>query len=241
MRSTQLTSNITQLTKWPLLFPVNVYLVRETDGFTLVDAAIGGCAADIITIAEQLGAPIVRVMLTHAHGDHIGSLDALRDALPRAEILMTARTARFLAGDTNLDPDERQGKLAGQFKAVATKPTEMIAAGDRVGSLQVVATPGHSPDHVSLIDVRDQALIAGDAFQTRGGIAVSGTTKILFPFPAMATWDKKVALSSARSLRALNPTLLAVGHGQAIRQPAAAIDSAIEEAGRKLAGASRAG
>jgi hypothetical protein len=48
----------------------------------------------------------------------------------------------------------------------------------------------------------------------------------------MATWNKKTALASATSLRGLNPSLLAVGHGNAIREPAATMDRAIDEARR---------
>ncbi|MCO5178129.1 MAG: hypothetical protein M9890_14330 [Thermomicrobiales bacterium] len=33
-------NNLIQLTRWPLLFPVNVYLVREDDGFTLIDTGV---------------------------------------------------------------------------------------------------------------------------------------------------------------------------------------------------------
>jgi hypothetical protein len=85
---------------------------------------------------------------------------------------------------------------------------------------------------VAFIDVRDRTLIAGDAFQTRGGIAVSGVLRPLFPFPAMATWNKQAALASATALRALRPTLLAVGHGKALRDPATDMDGAIEAARR---------
>ena len=77
------------------------------------------------------------------------------------------------------------------------------------------------------IDRRDGTLIAGDAFQTRAGVAVSGTIRPLFPFPAMATWDRPSALTSARLLRSLDPTRLAVGHGEVLEQPVAAMDRAI--------------
>jgi hypothetical protein len=56
--------------------------------------------------------------------------------------------------------------------------------------------------------------------------------RLLFPFPAMATWNKPTALASAVALRALGPSLLAVGHGEAVREPAAAMDRAIEGARR---------
>jgi hypothetical protein len=43
----------------------------------------------------------------------------------------------------------------------------------------------------------------------------------------MATWDKAKDRESARALRALEPTLLVVGHGQAVRSPSAAMDKAL--------------
>jgi glyoxylase-like metal-dependent hydrolase (beta-lactamase superfamily II) len=110
----------------------------------------------------------------------------------------------------------------------------ILAAGDRIGSLQVSATPGHTPGHIALFDARDGTLIAGDAFQTRAGIAVSGTVRWLFPFPAMATWNRPTALVSARGLRALAPTRLAVGHGDVLEQPNEAIDRAIATTTREL-------
>ncbi|HXT35242.1 MAG TPA: MBL fold metallo-hydrolase [Chloroflexota bacterium] len=232
MRVTTLTPNLIQLTTLPRVFPVSCYLVREDDGFTLVDTGIRG-AKDIIAAAARLGAPIRRIALTHAHADHVGSLDALRAALPEAEILITARDARPLAGDRSLDPGEAGTKLRGGWKTCATKPTRLLKVGDRVGSLEVVAAAGHTPGHVAFLDTRDRALIAGDAFQTRGGIAVAGVARPLFPFVAMGTWHGPTALAGARGLRALNPSLLAVGHGLALTSPAAAMDQAIAAAARK--------
>jgi glyoxylase-like metal-dependent hydrolase (beta-lactamase superfamily II) len=98
----------------------------------------------------------------------------------------------------------------------------------------VVSAPGHTPGHIALFDPRDGALIAGDAFQTRGGVAVSGTMRPLFPFPAMATWHRPTALASARRLRALEPIRLAVGHGEVLERPLAAIDRAIDVAARAM-------
>ena len=133
-----------------------------------------------------------------------------------------------------LDPGEPQAKLRGAYQRIATRPTGLLHDGDRVGALEVVASPGHTPGHIALFDPRDGSLIAGDAFQTRAGLAVSGTLRPLFPFPAMATWHRPSALASARKLRALGPTRLAVGHGEVLEQPLAAIDGAIGEAERAL-------
>src|SRR5712691_2031751 len=221
-----------QLTR---LIAFNCFLVREDDGFTLVDTGLSGSAKDILEAARQHGAPIVRITLTHAHVDHVGSLDALRDELPDAEVVITARDARFLAGERSLDPGEPQDKLRGGYVTCKTRPTRTLAHGDRVGSLEVIATPGHTPGHAAFLDTRDRTLIAGDAFQTQGGIAVSGTFKLLFPLVAFATWHKGLALESARKLRALQPSVLAVGHGRMLSHPQAAMGRAIRVMEQSLA------
>lgn len=227
MRSVVYGTNLIRLTRW---WAFNCYLVRENDGFTLVDTCLPGSAHEILDEAGKYGLSIVRIVLTHAHADHVGSLDQIREALPNIDVAISARDARFLAGDMSLDPGEPQAKLRGSYQACATRPTRLLAPGDRVGSLEVVAAPGHTPGHAAFLDVRDRSLIAGDAFQTQGGLAVSGTLRPLFPFPAMATWHKPTALASARALRALNPSRLAVGHGPVLPDPAAAMDRAIKAA-----------
>lgn len=237
MRITNHGSHLVQLTRLPRLFPVNCYLVREQDGLILIDAGLPGSAPAILAAARGLGQSITRIVLTHAHADHLGSLDALHALLPAAEVLISARDARFLNGDMSLDADEPQDKLRGAYQTAAARPTATLRDGDRVGSLQVIATPGHTPGHIALYDPRDGSLIAGDALQTRAGVAVSGTLRPLFPFPALATWHRPAALASARRLRALGPARLAVGHGEVLEQPSAAMDRAIAELARSLGGA----
>jgi glyoxylase-like metal-dependent hydrolase (beta-lactamase superfamily II) len=206
---------------------INCYLVREDDGFTLIDTAWPSSQAQaIMREANKLGLPIVRILLTHAHIDHVGSLDALHDALPNAPVAISERDARLLSGDLSLDPSEPPGKKPGGY-ACKTKPTLLLHDGDRIGSLEVVATPGHSPGHVAFLDTRDRVLIAGDAFQTLGGVAVSGTVKILFPLPALSNWHKGLSLESARKLLALQPSTLAVGHGRMLNHPQQAMERAI--------------
>lgn len=234
MRITTHGAHLVQLTKYPRLFPVNCYLVREDDGLTLIDAALAGAKREILRAAEQLGAPIRRIVITHAHMDHVGALDALRTLLPQAEISVSARDARFLAGDMTLDADEPQAKLVGAYVRAKTRPDRLLADGDTVGSLRVIAAPGHTPGQIALYDTRDGSLVAGDAFQTRAGLAVSGTLRPLFPFPAMATWHRPSALATARRLRALSPSRLAVGHGEVLESPAAGMDRVIAEAARSL-------
>ena len=206
---------------------VNAFLVREEDGLTLVDTTMGGAADSLVAAADAAGAPIRRIALTHGHGDHVGSLDALRERFgTEVEVLMSELDARILAGEK---PD---GKLPGSWPTVTTIPDVRLAAGDRVGSLEVIPTPGHSPGHVSYLDTRDRSLIVGDVFTAYGGVQVTSHFHLRFPFAAMATWDKERDVQSARELSALSPSLLLVGHGPATRDPGAAIDRAIRSAER---------
>jgi glyoxylase-like metal-dependent hydrolase (beta-lactamase superfamily II) len=109
-------------------------------------------------------------------------------------------------------------------------PDVRLHPGDRVGSLEVVSSPGHTPGHVAFLDTRDRALIAGDVFTSVGGVAVSNHFFWRFPLAAMGTFDRAQDLASARALRALDPSVLVVGHGPAIRAPAPAMDAAIARA-----------
>ena len=225
----QIADNLIQLTKFGVM---NCYLVREDDGFTVIDTGMVGMEKMIIEVAAQQGQPIKRVVLTHAHSDHIGGLDPLKKALPDIEVIASEQSARFIAGDMSLESEQADAPLKGDFPSVETRPTKTVKDNYMIGSLKVVATPGHTPGHISLYDERDGSLIAGDAFQTLGGIAVAGVVRWLFPFPGFATWHKPTAAQSAEKLMALNPKRLATGHGKVLENPVSAMQKAIAQAKR---------
>lgn len=168
MRLTKI-RNFYQLTFLPKFFPVNCYLVEEAHSLTLVDCALPFSADKILEIAKQIGKPIRHIVITHAHKDHVGALDQLKQRIPEAQVMISKRDSRLLKGDRSLDSDEVQTPIRGSVPHdVQTNPDSLLQEGDQIGSLRVIATPGHTPGSISLLDERDRSLIVGDAFQVRG-------------------------------------------------------------------------
>ena len=96
-----------------------------------------------------------------------------------------------------------------------TEPTRLLAAGDRVGSLEVVGARGHSPGHVAFLDRRDVTLYCGDAFSTAGGIQTAAKPAVWwFAAPALVSSNKAEALASAIALRDLEPAGWRQGTGR---------------------------
>ena len=201
---------------------VNCYLVRESESFTLIDTGIPGGARGMIDAARAIASePIARLLLTHAHQDHIGSLDALAAALGEPQVAIGKREARLLpkepAQDRSLDPGEPQCAVKGGFPGAVTRPTHLLSDGELYGSLRVVASPGHTPGHLAYLDERDGTLYAGDALVTLGGeVNVIGFGPWFFPIGPLVTWHRPTALESARRLAELPIRRYAVGHGRIV-------------------------
>lgn len=219
-----------QISFLPTLFPVNCFLVEEENELTLIDTALSFSADKIISVSNQIGKKITNIVLTHAHGDHVGSLDRLKALLPEVVVSISKRDAKLLKGDVSLEENETNLPIKGGIpKNIQTTPDRYLQEGDTIGSLLAIETPGHTPGSMSFLDQRSNAVIVGDAFSLRAGMTISGQMNILFPFPSMATWSKQDAFKSARKIRQLEPTLLAVGHGSMLNNPQEAIDQAIKK------------
>lgn len=229
MQIVQETPNLWRLTR---LGMVNCFLVREGDGGTLVDANLPGSAKGILAAVGKLGLPIRRILLTHAHFDHVGAVDALCHRLSGVELVIGQREARLLQKDFSLDVGETGKKLFG-FPGIAAGPTRLLEDGDRVGALRSVFSPGHTPGHMAYLDERDGTLMAGDSYTTQLGVTAAGAFRISFPMAALFAWNKLRSAESAKKLLELKPTRLAVGHGRVIESPYGQMKEAVELAFRQ--------
>src|SRR3954468_20557156 len=128
-------------------------------------------------------------------------------------------------GLTHSHPDHAEGAPALAARAFGVEVVRP-SGGDAVGPFEVIATPGHSPDHVSLLWGR--VLFSGDTVLGAGSVFVGGGDG------SMAAY-----LDSLRRLLALDLEAICPGHGPVIWDPRAKLEEYI--AHRLRAGAALGG
>lgn len=203
---------------------VNVVVVRDDDGVTLVDTSLDrpGLTARL----AQLGiAPreVTRILLTHAHQDHTGGVAHLRRAGCDAEVAIGADEAAIAEGRAALPPSEHRGaRLISRLpvpgawgRTIKIPRVTPLADGqvlDVAGGLEVVATPGHTVGHVAFHLPSHDLVIGGD---------VVFNVFALTPSPAFLCWRTAPNLASVARLAALDTARLALAHGRPVLDDAA--------------------
>ncbi|HVR38035.1 MAG TPA: MBL fold metallo-hydrolase [Thermoanaerobaculia bacterium] len=161
------------------------YLLGET---VLIDP---GPAIDSHIEALRAAMPRLQtIFITHRHGDHA----------PAAVPLKQLTGARVVAPRNVLDDDVVDVRVSG---------------GERIEGLEVIATPGHTNEHVCFLTH------AGDLF-TGDTILGTGTTAIFPPDGNMGDY-----IRSLRTLRARNPRRIFPAHGPVRDDAVALIDEYI--------------
>jgi glyoxylase-like metal-dependent hydrolase (beta-lactamase superfamily II) len=216
---------------------VNVYLIKEGASWVLVDAGLRGYADSIRRAAREFvgsDAPPSAILLTHAHFDHIGSLEAL---LARWDVPVFAHSLErpYLTGRSSYPPPDPlvgRGAMALLSRLYPRGPIDVsarlqrLADGRSLPSLagwQWLPTPGHTAGHVSFYRERDRVLIAGDAVTTtkqESMVAVVSQRQELHGPPAYFTQDWRASGDSVGRIAALEPEILASGHGEPQSGPA---------------------
>jgi glyoxylase-like metal-dependent hydrolase (beta-lactamase superfamily II) len=160
-------------------------------------------ASEIADLAAKKNAEIKYIILTHGHFDHMLSLDALKDALPDAPIMIHASDAENLA-----DGEKNAFATFFGYQHAYRSADKLLREGDRLPLgdeyLTVLHTPGHTKGSVCYLSSDGTLLLSGDTLFAQGYgrydlYGGDGTT--------LAASLRRIA-----SLRSQNP-LLASGHG----------------------------
>jgi glyoxylase-like metal-dependent hydrolase (beta-lactamase superfamily II) len=202
-----------------------VYLIEDTNGLTLIDTSLPNAASKIIQQIEGMGrkmSDVKRILITHAHPDHIGSLPELKQ-VSGAEVMVSAIDRPVTEGKEfiprpakeTLSPLSRL-MVAPEALAKGTSVDREIGEGDILpevlGGLQVIFTPGHSPGHVSFWQPEKRILFCGDVMmRLPWGMSLPITTY---------TYDMAENKRSIQKLARLNPEVVCFGHGVPLTQNA---------------------
>lgn len=211
---------------------VNISFIGEPDAkeWYMIDAGLPKSAPEIRSVVqERFGedSKPTAIILTHGHFDHIGGLV---DLVKEWDVPVYAHEKElpYLTGEKSYpQPDST---VEGGFLAKISPmyPNEPIQLGDHVKALPAdqsvpglpewkwLATPGHSPGHVSFFREEDRTLLAGDAFITvrqDSFYKVLAQTEEVNGPPRYLTTDWYAAKESVKKLADLNPELAVTGHG----------------------------
>jgi glyoxylase-like metal-dependent hydrolase (beta-lactamase superfamily II) len=152
---------------------------EETIGYLIVgnkraiefDTGMG--ISDIKRVIGELTPLPVTVLNSHTHEDHVGGNWEFDDV----EGMNTAYTRTHAQGSSAVQAEIGPGKICGALpagfdaKAYTTRPWKIatfIGNGSQFDlggrTLEVIATPGHTPDSIALIDRENGLLFTGDTF-----------------------------------------------------------------------------
>jgi glyoxylase-like metal-dependent hydrolase (beta-lactamase superfamily II) len=148
---------------------ISVLLLDDSDGWTLVDTGMRGSALRIQEALATLGAgpdELTRIYLTHHHLDHIGGLSGVRWWATQAQVGATEHEAQVISGERPPDPPSNAFlRFFARRQRLPTVPVERILQeGDSFAGFRVVATPGHTQGHTSLLNDQHGLLFTADAF-----------------------------------------------------------------------------
>ncbi len=213
------------------LFPT---LLLDGAQAILVDCGYPGSLPLLEAALRPLGlgiADLTGVVITHHDDDHMGALAQLKRAVPHLQVSTGAGEAPYVSGarrslrlvqaealQPSLPPEAQAWgrQFCRRLAAVEPVPVDhLLREGETLpwcGGCRVLATPGHTPGHISLYLPAHAVVISGDA-------AVVQTGRLAVANPQFAL-DLPAAQRSLCALEALPWTTCSCYHGGILRRDA---------------------
>ena len=204
---------------------VHAFLLDDGTDLTLIDTLYdtdGRRVLDRIAALGRAPTDLKRIVLTHGHRSHLGGLATLK-RLSGATVHAHAWEADIVAGERTAQPVTfrpmrpvrdywrvyhlQYGAALGLGKHPPCPVDRTVRDGDRVGPLEVVHAPGHTPGHLALWWPERRVLFAGDAV---------ATFPVLAPGWPAFTLNPRQHRASLERLADLDAAVLAIGHGEAL-------------------------
>ncbi len=201
---------------------VNLFLIAEPDGLTLIDTGLARSGPKLVL--SKLAAlgfqpnDLRHILITHADPDHTGGAPVLRAATGAKLCASAIEKAAIERGSTSRQPTgvgfkifaNTLGKLMMPLAPVTVD--EVLSDGQVLpilGGLHMLATPGHTPGHLSFFAPALGVLIAGDSMN-----ATSGSLQFK---PAPVHGDFAEGCNSVRKQARLGARAVYCGHGPVIK------------------------
>jgi glyoxylase-like metal-dependent hydrolase (beta-lactamase superfamily II) len=196
-----------------------VYMSDDADGVTLIDTGLELAAERILKQLSAAGrkpSDVKRILITHAHPDHIGGLPKLKEATG-AEVICSVGERPVIEGKIPIPRAPRE-RVPGIWRYVklpvqtiqGTPVDRELMEGDVLpevmGGLHVISTPGHAPDHISFWQPDRKVLIIGDVIMKFFG-------RMRLPL-AVVTVDMDEDKRSIKKLTEYDAQVVCFGHGE---------------------------
>jgi len=199
---------------------VAAYLLPEPEGWALVETGPTSCHDALLRglgVAGVAPEEVRDVLVTHIHLDHAGGVGALAASLPRATFHVHETGLRHLADPSRLVESARRvwgaasDRLWGPVVPTPSDRLRPLRGGESIplagGELKVLATPGHARHHVSFLDTRLRAVLAGDS----AGVLLERSQRLRPAIPP-PDLDLGQLFASLDLMRASSPRTILLSH-----------------------------
>ncbi len=227
-----------------MFFPglASVYVVAGKKDVALVETGLSSCAPEILDGLSSLGfrpEDITYVIVTHAHLDHAGSAGILLKTLPRAKVVVHEVGAPHMINPTRILNGARRAlgdKIADKYRLDLVLPVEAsrvmtVKGGETIDlggrRLDLIATPGHCPHHISPYEPALKALFTGDVLGT-----YNQEFDMLCPTTPAPEFNLRITLETINKIRAMDIDVLYFSHFGASGQVNRLFDEAVEKHSR---------